>query len=567
MPQDLLSTRDVSRPLLRQSEPEVARAATESLAAWLLRGPLTVVMLGLIAAQLLTWIPHYLNWPWFADHDVFATLAQGWDAGLLPYRDLAGNNFPGTVYLFWLLGKTFGWGRTLPFYAVDAGFVVLLGGVMLAWSRRRFGHVLPGAIGYAAFLSYYFSLDYARVGQRDWHGPFFLMLGLLVADGWPGRASRLFVALAAAVGFVFRPQVVLLFPALTLAVAQGLWAARESGNPVARTARGLFAWGVLLAGFVALAFAPIMAAGLTGDFLRGVRLTFYGSRYNLVGLHTFGIQMLLQFLHMEFVIVPAVLLLFAARTDPATRGAIRVGLTALAGAWFYKPLSPVPYPYLSHPLTLVWSMNVALVVALLVKSELGSASLRLAAVGLAIGLVIHVKPENCSVQAARLAFREIPRGMMPSQPPPGYPEITLDASAQPYPWKDYVATLEYLRRETRPDERVANLLRVVPALTGASGRLPALPAESLAWLLVKPDDEPRFLQALEDATGEVVVWAPRETEELEGYRLVDVVRQLVPAVRRQYRPVARFGAIEVWRLRKGTARIGSSSDDRTAAAE
>jgi hypothetical protein len=559
MPQNLLSARVDSRPPPHRFEPEGALARTESLAAWLLRGPLTVAMVSLIAVQLLSWIPHYLNWPWFADHDVFATLAQGWDAGLLPYRDLAGNNFPGTVYLFWLLGKSLGWGRTLPFYAVDAGFVVLLGGVMLAWSRRRFGRVLPGAIGYAAFLSYYLSLDYSRVGQRDWHGPFFLMLGLLVADGWPGRASRLFAALAASGGFVFRPQVVLLFPALTLAVAQGLWNASASGKPLARTARGLLVWGILLAGFVLLAFAPIVAAGLTGDFLRGIRLTFYGSRYNLVGLHTFSVQMILQFLHLEFVIVPAILLLFAGRTDPATRGAIRVGLTALAGAWLYKPLSPVPYPYLSHPLTLVWSMNLALVVALLLKSELGSASLRLAAVGLVIGLSIHAKPENCSVQASRLACREIPRGVMPSQPPPGYPEITLDAKAEPYPWKDYGATLEYLRRATRPDERVANLLRVVPALTGPSGRLPALPAESLAWLLVKPDDEPRFLRALEDTSGGIVVWAPREIDENEGYTLVDVVRRLAPVVRRHYVPVARFGKIEIWRSEDGVAR----SNDRT----
>jgi hypothetical protein len=560
MPQNLLATRDVSRPSPCPIEPEVAPAGTELLADWLLRGPLSIVMVSLIAAQLLTWIPHYLNWPWFADHDVFATLAQGWEEGLLPYRDLAGNNFPGTVYLFWFLGKTWGWGRMLPFYAVDAGFVVLLGAVMLAWSHRRFGRVLPGAIGYAAFLSYYLSLDYSRAGQRDWHGPFFLMLGLLFADGWPGRASRLFAALAAAVGFVFRPQVVLLFPALALAVAQGIWTARVPGKPVARTARGLVVWGMLLAGFVVLAFAPIMAAGLIGDFLRGIRLTFYGSRYNLVGLHTFSVQMLLQSLHLEFVIVPALLLLFTARTDPATRGAIRVGLTALAGAWLYKPLSPVPYPYLSHPLTLVWSMNVVLLVGVLARPEWGSASHRLAAVGLAIGLAIHLKPENCSVQAARLAFHEIPRGMMmPTQPPPGYPEITLDASAQPYPWKDYAATLEYLRRETRPDERVANLLRIVPALTGPSGRLPALPAESLAWLLVKPDDEPRFHQALEEATGGIVVWSPREIDGSEGQRLAGVVKRLAPLVRRRYVPIARFGEIEIWRSKDGVAR----ASDRT----
>ena len=56
------------------------------------------------ASVLILWLPEYLSWPWWTDHDVFATMARGWDAGLLPYRDLKGTNFPGTMYLFWLLG-------------------------------------------------------------------------------------------------------------------------------------------------------------------------------------------------------------------------------------------------------------------------------------------------------------------------------------------------------------------------------------------------------------------------------------------------------------------------------
>ena len=33
----------------------------------------------LIAAQLFSWITHYLTWPWYTDHDVFGTLAFAWD--------------------------------------------------------------------------------------------------------------------------------------------------------------------------------------------------------------------------------------------------------------------------------------------------------------------------------------------------------------------------------------------------------------------------------------------------------------------------------------------------------
>ncbi len=68
------------------------------------------------------------------------------------------------------------------------------------------------------------------------------------------------------------------------------------------------------------------------------------------------------------------------------------------------------------------------------------------------------------------------------------------------PWRDYRAVLTYLREETSPRTRIANVLRDLPrALTGPAARLPVFPAQSIAWLAVKPGDEADFLSALEDA--------------------------------------------------------------------
>ena len=80
----------------------------------------TGLLIGLAALEYALWLPQYLTWPWWADHDVFATMALGWDAGLRPYRDLIGNNFPGTIYMFWIVGKLCGWGNTSAFNAFDA---------------------------------------------------------------------------------------------------------------------------------------------------------------------------------------------------------------------------------------------------------------------------------------------------------------------------------------------------------------------------------------------------------------------------------------------------------------
>ena len=93
----------------------------------MLGGPLTVLLAGVCLYELALWLPSYLTWPFWADHDVFATLAYNWECGVLPYRDLPGTNFPGTIYLFWALGKVFGWGKTLPLFALDAGLLLALG--------------------------------------------------------------------------------------------------------------------------------------------------------------------------------------------------------------------------------------------------------------------------------------------------------------------------------------------------------------------------------------------------------------------------------------------------------
>jgi hypothetical protein len=88
-------------------------------------------------------------------------------------------------------------------------------------------------------------------------------------------------------------------------------------------------------------------------------------------------------------------------------------------------------------------------------------------------------------------------------------------------------------------------------LNGPTGRLPALPSESLTWLfVVRPADEERFITTLRASTDSVVVWNPEaagETSVPERFpRLAETIRTL-------YEPSARFGPIAVWRRRVGTS--------------
>jgi hypothetical protein len=555
--QRVMVTSRPSQRLVPRTEASFSAALVERVSAWMLKGPLTLALLGLCAFQLATWLPHYLTWPWFADHDVFATLALGWEHGQLPYRDLLGNNFPGTVYLFWIVGKVFGWGKTLPFLAVDAGFLLTLGLTLFVWSGRRFGRLLPGVVAYAVFLSYYLNLDFSRVAQRDWHGPFFVVVGLLLADAYPGSWSRRLAALTTAIGFVIRPQIVLLLPAVVLAVAQGT--RQESDPSNRRTVRILLGWGLLLTVLIVLAFQPLVWSGIWDDFLRGVRLTFYGARYNKATPGSILTQMVLQALHLEFIIAPLAVLVLAPLGDARTRGTAWVWLLASLGAWFYKPMSPVPFPYLEHPLTLIWAVTIGVLVQLLMTPGLAHPAIRLAAVLVAMRLGVHARPGQCSVSYARQGLATLQRGTDPDEAPLGiHIALPSDSRSTAFPWNDYRETLAYLRTQVDPSTRVANLLHVVPALNGPSGRLTPLPAESLAWLGVHPDDEPAFQRALERAdANSVVVWTPVKGKFNDLWSHYAEVERLAPVIRRYYEPMARFGDVEVW-SRKAEGAHGAS---------
>ncbi|MFO0960497.1 MAG: hypothetical protein U0800_24195 [Isosphaeraceae bacterium] len=115
------------------------------------------------------------------------------------------------------------------------------------------------------------------------------------------------------------------------------------------------------------------------------------------------------------------------------------------------------------------------------------------------------------------------------------------------PREDYRETLNYLRTQIGPDTRVANVLRGYPPLTGATGRLSAFPAESIAWcILIRSEDEADFARALEGRPDSVVVWSPEEV----GRRTRFDLEILAPTIRRLYEPAAAFGPIEVWTRRQ-----------------
>src|SRR4029077_8554319 len=179
--------------------------------------------------------------------------------GLRPYRDLPDFDFPAPIYLLYGLGKVFGWGRSTPFYAADLALLVLLGGALLAWSRRRFGTWMPGLIGFLPWLGDYLGLDYSQVAQRDWQGTALVVLGLLALESLPGRVARPLSALGFAVALAYRPQSALFGPAFLSAVEES---SGRPGEPAVRPLCAVVWWSAALAVSLVAVLTPLIAAGV-----------------------------------------------------------------------------------------------------------------------------------------------------------------------------------------------------------------------------------------------------------------------------------------------------------------
>jgi hypothetical protein len=529
-------------------------AAVDRLAARVLGGPVTVA-LGVVAVLfLLTWIPHYLTWPWWPDVDQFAVAAQSWSAGILPYRDLADFDFPGPIYVHYLLGKAFGWGATVAFHALDASFVVALGVTLAAWSRRMFGSALPGLVSYLTFLGPYLSFDYSLVAQRDWHAPLLVVLGLCALEIWPGWGGRTFSALMLGLALAFRPHEVVFLPAMAAAIGEG---APHAGEPWRRALWPWFAWSVLLGMSLLLAFSPLILAGTFDDLVRCVFYVLEGP-YNRRSSETFELGLFRSFNDPGTMLtLGAVVALAAAGPAPLRRPA-RTWALALLGVFFYKPISPWPHAYLDQPIMLIRAINLAILVAWLLTTHRLAAWARLAALGLLLGYSVPGVPQYCSARASLAALGPLWRGEDPVEKPPGCGNQfgRLIGPGEWYRWDDYRPLLAYIRHSTPPETRVADLLWNVPycPVNGPAGRLTPFPAAGgyIHLWMVDPSLLEDYVTILEQNTDILVVWGPGKVNPF----FPDLDR----TVHDWYRPVVRFGAIEVWRHRCAPGEDGRARD-------
>jgi hypothetical protein len=545
----------MSRTMTTSARPAASPSelSTDRLAERLLAGPATVLLGVVCLLQLLTWLPHYLTWPLWADHDAFATLARGWEAGQLPYRDLACNQFPGLIYLFWILGRVAGWGNGASIYTFDAGTVLLLGLALILWSKRLFGTLLPGVVGYLCFLSYYLSLDYSLAAQRDWHAPFFAVLGILLLQTWEGRtAAPAFSAAAVATAILIRPHAVLFLPALALQLIGEM--------QISRGVRRSAVWTSSFLLTILLGLAPLASSGLLLDFLTGVTANNSSGQHGIARLAAVLAGLFNQLDTFAYVVVALAVVLMP-KGDPRRASTAAVWVAAFLMVLLYRPIHPRNHAYLALPLAVVFAVNVGVLTDMLLSARRVPVSFRLLSLLLLLGASCKTRPEFCSVRSSLWAASGALRGQTRASAPPGYRHGPVPTAAF-YDWADYRATLDYLRRHPSRQAKIANALKGNPAIVGALGRISAFPAENISWIwMANRGDEERFARSLENEPDSLVVWSPGEAGPDPSFR----IDRIEAAIRRLYEPDARFGAIEVWR-RKGASVGGATVAAQPAAA-
>lgn len=302
--------------------------------------------------------------------------------------------------------------------------------------------------------------------------------------------------------------------------------------------------------FVSVGFAPLLAQGLVDDLIRGLRVAAYGGPYSRATLAG-ALAILVGELRSPWAIALLASLVLLWRFDGAIRPLARTWLLALTAAILYRPLHPVQHPYLEHPLALIGSIALALPASRVVSLTRFPRPLRVGAVGLLLFEAMPHVPLFCDPVDSIRALGPLVRGVAPADPPPGCRCRWFAPQSCPYEWADYCRTLDYLRRTTRPETEVANILRQppFPSLNGPTGRVSPFRAESgVCWMwLVDFDFDVPFASALEQTPDSVVVWSPNEVDVEPRMKL----EKLTVVVRRNYRPEARFGAIEVWRRASG----------------
>src|SRR5262249_43457314 len=145
------------------------------------------------------------------------------------------------------------------------------------------------------------------------------------------------------------------------------------------------------------------------------------------------------------------ILLLLPRSGHATIRRATTWLVALGMSLLYMPVAPVTHDYQLHPLHLVLSVNIAVLVHLILSAPAARPEYRLAFL-VVIVLPFFTKPAYCSFRASAERLPYLVRGQWPAALPGRIP--APDGSYVDR--TNYPELIDYLRRSTDKSMRIAD---------------------------------------------------------------------------------------------------------------
>jgi hypothetical protein len=221
-----------------------------------LKWTISVALLALFGALATVLLVESLRWP--IEHDgpmVLYPSYLAWSGQRIPYRQLFDVNFPGSFFLYGLLGWLSGL-NDVVLQVFDAAFVLLLGVTVykLLPSQQRIG----GMIGFFVFVAYYFGLHSQFELQREFFLTLLLCGAVLLASAEVNKYQMLWVGMLTGFATTIKAPILLCFLWI---VAIVLWEKRSERKRLA------LQFGIGLAIPILATIGYLVAVGALGDFL------------------------------------------------------------------------------------------------------------------------------------------------------------------------------------------------------------------------------------------------------------------------------------------------------------
>jgi hypothetical protein len=542
---------------------------------------LSGLTLATASALLALWLPNYLRWPLYLDAEHFAQIAREWDAGIArPYRDTFCYNWPGSIYLYWVGGKLFGWGKPLAVQATDVLLLLVFAGWTLVWSRRCFGRVPPGALAVLGVFGFYFNCDFRLTAQRSWQSALLAASAVMAAQALPGVRGGVASGALLGLGMLIRPDIAVWGTGVLGLL--GFKAAR-SERPARNAARSVAALSIAVGTVLGLGMLPLLAGGLFADFVHAFHDALVGKVYDpdLARGRSIG-EILSELPHYECfrgynhgLLLLGLPCLWAAAFWRG-RGDVRVSLVAWIWTGVASAVVALKAPffvgYLVQPVVVAAPLTVAPAVAALSEDvrrsrTLGAAFLVFLGLSLVPGLPTYCAPGlACDTYGALLAGRHVGAA-------PCYRESAGAPADSQRRWTDYRECVGYLRKGLPRGFAVVNAVNafgeygglgmIFPShrRTGGASNvllLPSVPEPLFDRLLRGVEDDPKTAVVID--SNQVASYPPGCADPPRTFerRQSRVVRLL----RLRYRFEARFGGVEVWvrRPEDPGARVAGPSD-------